>query len=60
METFQEREAAFAWASSLDLHDLHWMVTIMTDLDALQPAERKAILEVVSMRLGRELRGENA
>lgn len=51
--------AAFEWASMLNLHNLHWMVLIMAaDANALTPMERKAVLEVVGMKLGRELRKE--
>lgn len=53
---FGQREHAFKWASDLPLKDLHWMVTIMaSDANAFTLYERKAILEVVALRLGAEL-----
>lgn len=53
---FGQREAAFKWASKLDLKDLHWVVTIMaSDTNAFTLYERKAILEVVALKLEKEL-----
>lgn len=58
METFtyEERQEAFAWASGLSLKSLQWMVMILaSEIDALASVNRKAVMEVVAMRLGREL-----
>jgi hypothetical protein len=55
-ETYEERQEAFEWASSLEPKTLHWVVSLLTsDIDALTPVNRKAVLEVVTLRLGREL-----
>lgn len=57
---FEQREKAFKWASGLDLKDLHWCITIMaSDTNAFTLYERKALLEVVAMRLGKELRSDS-
>lgn len=57
---FVQREKAFQWARSLNIKDLHWMVSIMaSDANALTLYERKAILEVVALKLGKEARGES-
>lgn len=56
---FEQREKAFKWASGLDLKDLHWCIMIMaSDTNAFTLYERKALLEVVAMRLGKELRND--
>lgn len=50
------RELAFQWASSLDPKQLHWAVTVMaSDTNAFSLYERKAVLEVVALKLGREI-----
>ncbi len=52
--TQTERNMAFGWASSLDLNKLHWAVTVMaSDVNAFTLYERKAILEVVALKLGK-------
>lgn len=54
--TQTERNMAFGWASSLDTKKLHWAVTVMaSDVNAFTLYERKAILEVIALRLGREI-----
>lgn len=56
METYEERQDAFEWASALDPKTFHWVVMLLTsDIDALSSVNRKAVLEVVAMRLGKEL-----
>lgn len=54
---FERRDLAFKWASGLDIRKLHWMITIMaSDANAFTLYERKALLEVVALRLGEEVR----
>lgn len=54
---YEEREKAFKWASELPLNKLHWAITVMaSDTSAFSLYERKALLEVVALRLGRELK----
>lgn len=54
-----EREKAFNWAKSLPLKTLHWVITTMaSDTNAFSLYERKAILEVVALRLGKEIEDE--
>lgn len=54
--TVTERNMAFGWASSLDPKKLHWAVTIMaSDVNAFTLYERKAVLEVVALKLGKEI-----
>lgn len=56
---YAEREKAFTWASSLDIKKLHWLISIMaSDSEAFTLYERKALLEVVTLKLGKEARGE--
>lgn len=55
---FERREVAFKWASGLDIHKLHWMIMIMaSDSNAFTLYERKALLEVVAIKLGKEIDG---
>lgn len=57
---FQEREKAFKWASELSPKKLHWCITIMaSDTNAFTLYERKALLEVVALKLGKEIRGDS-
>lgn len=52
---WQEREKAFQWASKLTLNKLHWAITVMaSDVNAFTLYERKALLEVVALKLGEE------
>lgn len=54
--TFAEREKAFKWAETLSLKKLHWAVTVLaSDTNAFTLYERKAILEVVALKLGKEV-----
>jgi hypothetical protein len=54
-----EQDKAFGWASGLSIHNLHWAITVMaSDVNAFSLYERKALLEVVALRLGKEARGE--
>lgn len=56
---FEQREEAFKWASSLTLKNLHWCITAMaSDTNAFTLYERKALLEVVALKLGKELNGK--
>lgn len=51
------RELAFNWAKNLPLKTLHWAITVMaSDTNAFSLYERRALLEVVALRLGKELR----
>lgn len=59
METYEERQKAFEWASSKSLKEIHWLLTVLaSDIDAFTGVNRKAILEVAALRLGKELRGD--
>lgn len=56
----ETRDKAFTWASSLDPKKLHWVVTVMaSDVNAFTLYERKAILEVIALKLGSELLNES-
>lgn len=52
----KERELARNWASSLNLSHLHCCIALMaTDNNAFTLYERKALLDVVTLRLGKQL-----
>lgn len=54
---YLEYEKAFKWASSLSTYDLHWAVTMMADdVNAYSLYERKAILQVVALYIGKDIR----
>lgn len=55
----EERKKAFNWAVNLSAEKLHWVVTIMADdLNAFSLYERKAVLEVIALKLGKEVFNE--
>lgn len=57
---FERRDVAFKWASNLDIKKLHWAIMVMSsDPNAFTLYERKALLEVVALKLGKEARGED-
>ncbi len=54
---YEERQKALKWARTLSLKDLHWAITTMaSDVNAFSLYERKALLEVIALKLGNEIK----
>lgn len=54
----ERRELAYNWASSLSPFTLHYCITVMaSDIEAFTLYERRALLQVVALKLGKELEG---